>query len=50
MRTREIGLVKDILWYLRAALELRVICELKGFHLSALADIINEAEKTKGDK
>lgn len=48
MKTQEIGLVKDILWYLKAAIELKAIYELKDVHLLALSEIIDEAEKTKG--
>lgn len=42
-----VGLLKDILWYLKGAIELRSICELKDYHLSALSEIIDERQKDK---
>lgn len=45
MRKHEIGLVKDVLWYLKGVIELRAIMELKQSHLIALSDIIEEAQK-----
>jgi len=50
MSNSEIGLVKDILWYLRGAIELRGIYELKDYHLVALNKIIEEIQGRQNDR
>lgn len=44
MKQHKIGLVKDILWYLKGAIELRAIFEIKDPHMIALKEMIEESQ------
>lgn len=45
MKLYEIGLLKDILWYLRGARETGGISEIKDYHITTLAQGIETLQK-----